>query len=66
MTPNVPHRSLEFWHALKTLGVPTKLIVYPGEGHMFVKPENQVDRLDQTLGWFDRYLQPPEAANPVN
>ncbi|MFZ0917307.1 MAG: S9 family peptidase, partial [Candidatus Udaeobacter sp.] len=27
-------QSHEFWHALKTLGVPTKLIIYPGEGHL--------------------------------
>jgi dipeptidyl aminopeptidase/acylaminoacyl peptidase len=51
-------QSYEFWHALKTLHVPTQLIVYPGEGHMFVKPENQVDRLDQTIAWFDKYLKP--------
>jgi dipeptidyl aminopeptidase/acylaminoacyl peptidase len=51
-------QSYEFWHALKALGVPTMLIVYPGEGHMFVQPENQVDRLDQTISWFDKYLQP--------
>jgi dipeptidyl aminopeptidase/acylaminoacyl peptidase len=56
-------QSYEFWHALKTLGVPTRLIVYPGEGHMFVKPENQVDRLDQTMAWFDKYLQAPERAH---
>ena len=31
-------QSFEFWHALKTLGVPTELVVYPGEGHMFVQP----------------------------
>jgi dipeptidyl aminopeptidase/acylaminoacyl peptidase len=49
-------QSYEFWHALRTLGVPTELIVYPDEGHMFVKPEHQTDRLDQTLKWFDRYL----------
>lgn len=49
-------QSYEFWHALRTLGVPTQLIVYPNEGHMFVKPEHQVDRLDQTLKWFDKYL----------
>lgn len=36
----------EFWHALKTLGVPTQLIFYPGEGHLFIKPEHQVDRMD--------------------
>jgi dipeptidyl aminopeptidase/acylaminoacyl peptidase len=50
-------QSYEFWHALRTLGVPTQLIVYPGEGHMFVKPEHQSDRLDQTLAWFDKYLK---------
>jgi dipeptidyl aminopeptidase/acylaminoacyl peptidase len=50
-------QSYEFWHALKTLGVPTQLIIYPGEGHMFIKPEHQADRLDQTVGWFDKYLK---------
>ena len=50
-------QSYEFWHALKTLGVPTQLIVYPGEGHLFIKPEHQADRLDQTIGWFDKYLK---------
>ena len=50
-------QSYEFWHALKTLGVPTKLIVYPGQGHMFIEPKHQVDRLDQTVAWFDKYLK---------
>jgi dipeptidyl aminopeptidase/acylaminoacyl peptidase len=50
-------QSYEFWHALKTLGVPTKLIVYSGEGHLFIDPKNQIDRLEQTVGWFDKYLQ---------
>ena len=50
-------QSYEFWHALKTLGVPTQLIVYPGEGHLFIKPANQADRMDQTVAWFDRYLK---------
>ena len=50
-------QSYEFWHALKTLGVPTQLIIYPGEGHLFLDPKHQADRLDQTVGWFDRYLK---------
>jgi dipeptidyl aminopeptidase/acylaminoacyl peptidase len=50
-------QSYEFWHALKTLGVPTKLIIYPGEGHMFIDPKHQVDRLEQTVAWFDKYLK---------
>lgn len=50
-------QSYEFWHALKTLGVPTRLIVYPGEGHMFLEPKHQLDRLEQTVEWFDKYLK---------
>jgi len=50
-------QSYEFWHALKTLGVPTKLIVYSGEGHMFIEPKHQVDRLEQTMAWFDKHLK---------
>ena len=50
-------QSYEFWHALRTLGVPTQLIVYPDEGHLFIKPANQVDRLDRTVAWFDKYLK---------
>ncbi len=50
-------QSYEFWHALRTLNVPTQLIIYPGEGHLFMKPENQADRMDQTVAWFDKYLK---------
>ena len=50
-------QSYEFWHALKTLGVTTQLIVYPGEGHLFLEPKNQADRMDQTVAWFDKYLK---------
>jgi dipeptidyl aminopeptidase/acylaminoacyl peptidase len=50
-------QSYEFWHALRTLNVPTQLIIYPGEGHLFVKPENQADRLNQYVAWLNRYLK---------
>jgi len=50
-------QSYEFWHALKTLGVPTQLIIYSGEGHLFLDPKHQTDRLEQTVGWFDKYLK---------
>ena len=50
-------QSYEFWHALRTLNVPTQLIIYPGEGHMFVKPVNQIDRLEKMTAWFEKYLQ---------
>ena len=50
-------QSYEFWHALKTLSVPTKLIVYPGEGHLFIESKHQADRMEQTIAWFDKYLK---------
>lgn len=55
-------QSFEFWHALKTLGVPTELVVYPGEGHRFVQLENRIDREDRTIAWFEKYLDREEAA----
>jgi dipeptidyl aminopeptidase/acylaminoacyl peptidase len=50
-------QSFEFWHALKTLGVPTQLVVYPNEGHAFSDPEHRTDRVERTLAWFAKYLQ---------
>jgi dipeptidyl aminopeptidase/acylaminoacyl peptidase len=47
----------EFWHALKTLGVPTQLVIYTDEGHGFRKPADQLDRDRRTVEWFDRYLK---------
>ena len=49
-------QSFEFWHALKTEGVPTELVVYPGEGHSFRNMNNRVDVMRRTLAWFDKYL----------
>jgi dipeptidyl aminopeptidase/acylaminoacyl peptidase len=50
-------QSYEFWHALHTLGVTTELVVYAGEGHMFIDPKNRNDALERTVAWFDRYLR---------
>jgi len=50
-------QSYEFWHALKTLGVETQLMVYAHEGHMFVKPEHKRDRIRRTVAWFDAHLE---------
>ncbi len=50
-------QSYEFWHALKDLKVPTELVVYEGEGHMFRKPEHKRDVIARSLAWFEKYLQ---------
>jgi dipeptidyl aminopeptidase/acylaminoacyl peptidase len=50
-------QAFEFWHAMETLGVPTKLVVYADEGHAIRQIGNQVDVLTQTVAWFNRYLR---------
>ncbi len=47
----------EFWHALKTLGVPTELVVYENEGHAILRRDHQRDIERRVVGWFDRYLK---------
>lgn len=49
-------QSIEFWGALKILGVKTKLVVYPGEGHVFWRPQDRRDVLRRTIQWFNEYL----------
>jgi len=51
-------QAFEFWHAMVTLGVPTKLIVYADEGHALQKVTDQIDALAQMIEWFNRYLAP--------
>ncbi len=50
-------QSYELWHALRVLGVPTDLVVYPGEGHQFVDPKNKRDLIERAAAWFDKYLR---------
>ena len=49
-------QSLEYWHGLKQVGVPTELVIYQDEGHGIRNPANLADREGRILGWFDRYL----------
>jgi dipeptidyl aminopeptidase/acylaminoacyl peptidase len=45
------------YEALRTLGVPAELVVYPGEFHGFKRPSFLVDREQRVTAWFDRYLR---------
>ncbi|HET6724582.1 MAG TPA: S9 family peptidase [Gammaproteobacteria bacterium] len=49
-------QSFEYWHALRTMGVPTQLVVYKGEGHHFMQPAHRRDVLERALAWFQKYL----------
>ncbi len=54
---NVPIAGGEqMYQALRTLGVPTQLIVYPGEYHVLTRPSFLVDRSRRYLAWMKDYL----------
>jgi dipeptidyl aminopeptidase/acylaminoacyl peptidase len=57
-----PPQSYEFWHALKTLGVKTEFVLYPGEGHGFHDPQHIRDRFERILQWFNANM-PPSAGS---
>lgn len=42
--------------ALQRQNVPSKLIIFPDEGHFITKPDNQRLWYHEVLGWFDHYL----------
>jgi dipeptidyl aminopeptidase/acylaminoacyl peptidase len=48
----------QMYQALRTLGVPTQLIVYPDQNHELSRPSFLKDRYDRTAAWFGKYLQP--------
>jgi dipeptidyl aminopeptidase/acylaminoacyl peptidase len=50
-------QSVEWWHALKTIHVPVRLVVYPHEGHMLLKPADARDYFVRTLEWFDEWFE---------
>jgi dipeptidyl aminopeptidase/acylaminoacyl peptidase len=49
----------QMYQALRTLGVPTELIIYPGEYHVISRPSFLVDRFQRYLDWMDKYLGKP-------
>jgi dipeptidyl aminopeptidase/acylaminoacyl peptidase len=50
-------QSVEWWHALKTLGVPTELVVYPNEGHAIGRdPAHAQDYTRRTIEWFAEWF----------
>ncbi len=61
----VPYtQSLEFYNTLQRQGVPSKLIVFPDEGHWILKPQNSVFWYGEVLGWIGQHLKPPSPQQP--
>lgn len=53
-------QALQFFTALKVLGVETELVVFPKENHDLSrsgKPKHRVERLSRIADWLDRHLK---------
>jgi dipeptidyl aminopeptidase/acylaminoacyl peptidase len=46
---------LLFYRSLERAGVPSEMVIYPGEGHPIRQPRHREDLLRRTLAWFDRF-----------
>jgi dipeptidyl aminopeptidase/acylaminoacyl peptidase len=54
----VPYtQSLEFFNTLQRQGVPSKLVVFPDEGHWVLKPQNSQFWYKTFLDWLATYLK---------
>ena len=56
--PRVPSpQSVELHMALKKLGVPTELFMYPGSSHGIPDPRNQLVKSVSEMAWMDYYVR---------
>ncbi len=66
---NVPLAGGEqLYQALKSVGTPAELVVYPGEFHTFTRPSFIKDRYQRWFEWYDKYVRgitPPPAPTPA-
>jgi dipeptidyl aminopeptidase/acylaminoacyl peptidase len=46
----------QMYLALRTLGVPAELIVYPGQYHTLTRPSFLKDRVERMAAWYTKYL----------
>lgn len=55
---NVPAAGSEqMYQALRSLGVPTQLIIYPGQHHGLSVPSYWVDRYERYIKWYGKYMK---------
>jgi dipeptidyl aminopeptidase/acylaminoacyl peptidase len=51
-----PYEAEKVAEVLSKAGKTVDIKVYPGEGHGFFKREDQIDALERTVAWLDRYI----------
>ena len=49
----------QMYEALRSLGVPTELVIYPGQFHGLTIPSYRKDRIERYLAWYDRHIKAP-------
>ena len=55
--PRVPvPDAFELYRALKDKGIPTKLILYSGFGHIIDEPKSQLAVMQHNYAWFSKYI----------
>jgi dipeptidyl aminopeptidase/acylaminoacyl peptidase len=55
---NVPLLNTEqMYQALRSLGVPTQLVIYPEQFHQLKKPSYVIDRYQRFLGWWGKWIR---------
>ena len=55
---NVPLiNSEQMYQALRSLNIPTQLVIYPGQFHTLTTPSYIQDRLERMIEWYAKYLE---------
>jgi dipeptidyl aminopeptidase/acylaminoacyl peptidase len=54
--------SEQMYQALRSSGVETGLVIYPGQHHAIRRPTFQIDRLERYVAWYDKHLGGSESA----
>ncbi|HLJ75175.1 MAG TPA: prolyl oligopeptidase family serine peptidase, partial [Thermoanaerobaculia bacterium] len=47
----------QMYQALRSMGVDTELVIYPGQFHGITTPSYVKDRLERYLAWYNKYLR---------
>ena len=56
--PRVPmSQAIEFSRALRAQGVPTEVLIAPNEGHDWVQPAHQLQKMNAEMEWFDKFVR---------
>jgi len=56
----------QMYEALRTLRVPTELIVYPNQFHGFTRPSFILDRYERWFAWYDKWVLGRTDATPAS